>query len=178
MVNIMLQSGCEMQLWWKEYREGVAEDSRNVVLSVMFCDSLWHSRLTSATVLHSLIAEHFLWSPLITHMCYFNSKHYGLWGTEWERNVWKTQAWGLMFLPSSGLFCFSTNLEALLEVHRKFGFLTGHKFRPLDILFLVDKHGWIFVNEKKINKALLRTLFFFSSLFLYFFWSRVKVSLC
>jgi len=62
--------------------------------------------------------------------------------------------------------------------------LLGHKFRPLEVLFLIGRHGKVFINEKKSQqgfdiKILLGfvSYIFFYVFFLSLFWSRVKVTL-
>lgn len=121
----------------------------------------------------------FLRKPFATACVIFQRETSWSVGVQQESKVLKTWVWDSISQPSFGLFCSCSNREALLEFSRKFGSLARHKFRPLDILFLIDKHGWVFVNEKKSIRLWYED--FTSHFFLFilgFFFGQEWKSLC
>lgn len=115
-------------------------------------------------------------------MCNISSQNFVECGERIRKQGFENLGLRFNFLTLLWPLCFCSNWETLMEVSRKFGFLARHKFKPLDILFLIDRHGWVFVNEKKINKALIwRLCFSFFFLFIlgtFFFSGQEWKSLC
>lgn len=193
MTKVTFALGWQLAVWmvggWSRWKGTMGDESRKVVLKITCSASAGIARVTQQVSnvcwLSRCPLQHGIsYTALCYFLCHISTQNFVECGQRIRKQGFENLGLWFNFLAFFWPLCFCSNRETLLEVSGKFGFLAWLKFRPLDILFLIDRHGWVFVNEKKSIRLwyedfafhffflfILGTFFFFSS------WSRVKVTL-